>query len=238
MKYFYILLIAFIFVGCEVVETEQEKLDRETREDNNIIYGGTGTQTDPYKIYNGVYGALASGDYYYTFDLNGSNCSVLFYDQKGYVDTVYPLWKVSTTNILQDINSTNTYYTSYSGLNSSKYLLKVSDVDIPNDMFGVYSSCMTDKYSLDKMVDSGYNFTSFQKLYELNITSQSTVTFTRLEYLYKVTIFDNNSSLVGTSTVLSNDVTTYTKTLPIGLYYVLAQSLTSTNEVIFNVDIN
>lgn len=238
-----LLLSLLLLIGCEQPETEEEKAARlaqealtQEKKDNNIIYGGTGTQADPYKIFNGVYGALSNGDFYYSFDLAGNNCSSIFYTKTGYVGTDYPLTNISNNNLLDRNQSEVNFVTYNKDMNTSKYLLFVSDIDIPNDKFGFYSSCVGDSYIIPEFTIGVNNFTAYQNLYKINIDSNSTLSIKKYSDLHKLYIFDSNFSLIGENDFITTDP--YDKNLTSGMYYFLAQGYSSTSEVIFRVDKN
>ena len=243
MKYLFCVFIILFFVACEEVETEEEKkarlarIEAENIKKNNNIISGDGSFSSPYKIYNGVYGALKSGDFFYTFDLSGSNCSIIFYNYNGYIQpNNYNLYKINNSNDkdLMDYNSTTSTYKIYNDLNTSKYILKVNDIDLPNDKFGVYSSCIANDDILKVLEDSEYNYTSLQNLYKIDLNKKTNLKITVFQNENKSYIFDENF------TIINKDGTNVYRTdidLNKGTYYLLNYSNYSTEETIFDIDL-
>ena len=225
------------FIGCEQEPTEEEKALTQLKEDNNILNGGDGNFDNPYKISNGTYGALKSGDFFYSLDLNGSDCSMLFYDYKGYIQPEnYALYKVNSSNDKDhiDYNSSSSKFAAYNSLDSSNYLVSVRDMDIPGDMFGVYSSCGSNYDNISSLEDKEYRYTSIQKLYRLKLTSSKNLKISFFQNGDDVYIFDSKFVIINKD----NDSYLTDINLVAGTYYILTKSVYSNTETIFDVDIN
>lgn len=217
MKYFYILLIAFIFVGCEPIETEAEKAERLAQEailkaktDKHIIYGGDGSFSSPYVAGNGSYGSMVTQPYY-SIDVNVTNSDLLLYE-----DSCIYTYNLNVSNsngagVGYSSQSTTGYssFKSFSDLSVDTYKISAYFNEVsPLTEFrlGIYSPTLGSPYNYELptiLNNTSTNFTTCNKLYKYTTSSDINLRITNNKNLDDVVIFNSELSPVATLGVAS-----------------------------------
>lgn len=147
MKYIYVLLLSFFFVGCG--EYSDDYLENESSLNN----GGNGTKERPYVIGSGIFEINKDYDeIYFTFDVKDGNddCSMLLYDVLANEGRYY--LKSNETTFNTSSNQDDDYYLVTTMGNGSYILSNDSE---KNSKFGLYSPCVKplDDYELNVFKD-------------------------------------------------------------------------------------